>query len=249
MTLHIFPDAQAAAFAAAAEIVRCAEVAQTTRGHFTLALVGGSTPRAVYELLASDEFMSVVDWSNVYVFWGDERCVPPDDADSNYRMARLALLDFVPIPMDHIYRFYGEMEPEQAASAYEDALRTFFGERSHDETLKPNFDLVLLGMGDDAHTASLFPGTPALTETERWVAAQYVEKLGVWRLTLTPPALNAADSVLFLVTGGSKAAALAAVLEGPRDPQRFPAQLIRPTSGNLSWYVDEAAAVGLQTPR
>ena len=249
MTLHVFPDPAAAAFAAAAEIVRRAEAAQTRRGHFTIALAGGSTPRAVYELLASDEFVSGVDWSNVYVFWGDERCVPPDHADSNYRMARLALLDFVPIPMDHIYRLHGEMEPEQAASAYEGALRTFFGDRSRGERLTPNFDLVLLGLGDDAHTASLFPGTPALAETERWVAAQYVQKLGVWRLTLTPPALNAAEAVLFLVTGSSKTAALAAVLESPPDPQRFPAQLIQPASGDLAWYVDEAAASGLQTPR
>lgn len=126
MTVLIYPDSQAAARAAADEIVRAAEAAQLARGHFTLALAGGSTPRAVYELLASDEYQPQVDWSSVYVFFGDERCVPPDHTDSNYRMARLALLDYVPIPIDHIYRMHGEMEPEQAASAYEGALRTFF---------------------------------------------------------------------------------------------------------------------------
>jgi 6-phosphogluconolactonase len=244
MSLHIFPDSQTAARATAVEIVRRAEAAQTRHGHFTLVLSGGSTPRAVYHLLATS-FQNDIDWSNVYVFWGDERCVPPDHADSNYHMARLALLDFVPIPGDHIYRFHAELEPETAASAYESALRTFFDARSRGETPFPRFDLVLLGMGDDAHTASLFPGTPALDETERWVAAQYVEKLATWRLTLTPPALNAAESVLFLATGSGKASALAAVLEGEYDPQQFPSQLIQPASGNLSWYVDEAAAAFL----
>ena len=245
MTLHVFADAQTAARAAAVEVVRAAERAQMARGHFRLVLSGGSTPRALYQLLANEEFLPLIDWANVYVFWGDERCVPPDHADSNYRMARQSLLDFVPIPLDHIYRLHGEMPPEQAASAYEASLRSFFSDRERGETPEARFDLVLLGLGDDAHTASLFPGTPALAETERWVAAQYVEKLGVWRLTLTPPAINAASAVQFLATGAGKAAALAAVLAGPRDPHQFPAQFIQPQSGALDWYVDEAASAGL----
>lgn len=249
MALQVYADPQTTARAAAVEIVRVAEVAQTTRGHFTIALAGGSTPRAVYELLASDEFLPRIDWSTVYVFFGDERCVPPDHADSNYRTARLALLDYVPIPIDHIYRMHGEMQPEQAASAYEGRLRTFFETRLDNAPLAARFDLVLLGMGDDGHTASLFPGTPALGELSHWVAAQYVEKLDAWRLTLTPPALNAAEEVLFLVTGAAKAPALAAVLEGPRDPQRYPAQLVQPASGNLTWFVDEAAAAQLRDSR
>lgn len=242
MGLQVYADPQTAARAAALEIVRRAEVAQTTRGHFTLALAGGSTPRAVYALLASDEFLPLVDWTNAYVFWGDDRCVPPDHPDSNYHMARQALLDYVPIPMDHIYRMQGEREPEQAAADYEMALRTFFGERSSEDFVTPRFDLLLLGMGDDGHTASLFPGTPVLNERERWVAAQYVDKLGAWRLTLTPPALNAAEAVLFLVTGATKAPALAAVLEGLPDADRYPAQLVQPRDGVVDWYVDEAAA-------
>lgn len=244
MSLHISADSQTVARAAAAQLVRLAEAAQTARGHFTLVLSGGSTPRTLFELLASDEFLSRVDWSNVYVFWGDERCIPPDHADSNYRMARLALLDFVPIPLDHIYRIHAEMQPEQAASAYEGSLRTFFEQRGETQ---PRFDLVLLGLGDDSHTASLFPGTPALDETERWVAAHFVPKLGVWRVTLTAPALNAAREVHFLVTGSSKAPAVASVLEGPYTPHQYPAQLVQPTSGELRWYLDEAAVSQLQS--
>lgn len=241
MTVRVYPDAQAVAHAAATAIVTAAEVAQTQRGHFTWVLAGGSTPRAVYELLASDEYLPRVDWTNVYIFFGDERCVPPEHADSNYRMARQSLLDYVPIPIDHIYRMHGEIEPEQAAASYEAALRTFFSDRATEPVALPAFDLVLLGMGGDAHTASLFPGTPALNATDRWVVAQYVEKLDAWRLTLTSPALNAAHDVIFLVTGESKAGALAAVREGEHDPQKYPAQLIQPR-GELRWLVDEAAA-------
>jgi 6-phosphogluconolactonase len=244
MTLHILADPQSVAHAAADQLVRLAEAAQLARGHFTLVLSGGSTPRALFELLASDAYLPRVDWSNVYVFWGDERCVPPDHADSNYRMARLALLEHVPIPFDHIYRIHGEMEPEQTASAYEGSLRTFFDQRGE---AVPQFDLVLLGMGDDAHTASLFPGTPALDELQHWVYAQYVPKLGVWRVTLTAPILNMAREVHFLVTGQGKAPAVAAVLEGPHSPHTHPAQLIQPVSGALRWYLDEAAASQLQS--
>ena len=217
----VYPDADHLARAAAEGFV---------------ALAGGSTPRAAYALLAAEE----VDWSRVHVFWGDERCVPPDHPDSNYRLAREALLDHVSLPAGNVHRMRGEMEPEAAAQAYAAELRAFFG------TQWPSFDLVLLGMGNDGHIASLFPGSAALRETARpvvAVTAEYQDR-PAHRVTLTLPAINAARQVLFLVTGAAKAETLWAVLEGPAE--RFPAQLIRPTSGQLTWLVDTAAASRLK---
>lgn len=245
--VQVYPDPQTVAQAAAERVVRAAEVALATGDRFTIALSGGSTPRALYALLAEEPFIRAIDWTKVIVFWGDERCVPPDHPDSNAHLARAALLDFVPIPMANIHRIHGEMEPEQAAAAYETRLREFFAARLHDDRLRARFDLVLLGMGDDGHTASLFPGTAALGETTRWVVASYVEKLGAWRITLTPAALNAAAEALFLVTGAGKAPALRAVLAGPRQPERYPAQLIAPEDGQMTWLVDAAAASLLPT--
>jgi 6-phosphogluconolactonase len=179
-----------------------------------------------------------VDWARVHVFWGDERCVPPDHAESNYRMAREALLDQVSIiPAQNVHRMRGEIDPEEAADGYETDLRACFG-----VSAPPRFDLILLGMGDDGHTASLFPGAEAIREQARWVAAYYVEKLGAWRLTLTPVVLNAAANVIFLVVGAGKAARLREVLDGPYQPDRLPAQVVRPSDGRLLWMVDQAAS-------
>jgi 6-phosphogluconolactonase len=178
-----------------------------------------------------------VDWSRIFVFWGDERCVPPTHPDSNYRMACEAWLQHVPIPEENINRMVGELSPQQAAAAYEIVLRAFFADEA-----APPFDLVLLGLGNDAHTASLFPGTQAVNETDRWVVGQYVEKLGVWRLTLTPSAINGALNVTFLVSGLAKAAPLKQVLTAPYAPERLPAQVVQPQPGGLLWLVDEAAA-------
>jgi 6-phosphogluconolactonase len=205
-----------------------------------VALSGGSTPRATYALLATVEFASLVDWPRVHVFWGDERCVPLDDPDSNYRMARETLLDHVPLPTRNVHRIRGEMDPEAAAQAYAAELRAFFG------TQWPSFDLVLLGMGNDGHTASLFPGSATLHEDTRAVVAvtAHYEDRPAHRVTLTPPAINSARQVVFLVAGAAKAETLQAVLEGPAD--RFPAQFIRPTSGQLAWLVDSAAASRLK---
>jgi 6-phosphogluconolactonase len=223
--------------AAAAHIVALAEEATAAQGRFAIALSGGSTPRTTYTLLATDEFASRVDWSGFVVFWGDERCVPPDHPESDYRMAREALLDHVPIPSANIHRIHAELDPAQAADDYEQTLRAFFAGQD-----TARFDLILLGMGEDGHTASLFPGGQALNEHTRWVAANYVDSLATWRITLTPPVLNAAANVTFLVAGQNKAETLRRVINGPYQPDTLPAQIINPSSGRLMWLVDDAAA-------
>ncbi|MBI3951061.1 MAG: 6-phosphogluconolactonase [Acidobacteria bacterium] len=224
----------------AAELfVQLADEAISAKGRFAVALSGGSTPRALYTLLASDSFRDRVTWPKVHLFWGDERCVPPDHPDSNYHMARESLLDQVPIPQENVHRMPAEQEDhERAAADYEETLQTFFGLKPGQ---LPRFDLILLGMGEDGHTASLFPGTLALKVTDRLVAANYVEKLKAQRLTLTVPVINNAATVVFLISGASKARVLKDVLEGQYDPMRLPSQLIRPSEGRLIFIVDHAA--------
>jgi len=203
-------------------------------------LSGGSTPRALYGLLAEPPFRETIDWPRVHLFWGDERFVPPDHPDNNYRAALEALVRRVPIPTENVHRIPTEAtEPEAAAAQYEDTLRRFF---AAPEGEVPRFDLVLLGLGPDGHTASLFPGSPALEEDSHLVVATYVPNLAAWRITLTLPVLLCARHVIFLVSGPDKAAVLRDVLDGPHDPQRLPAQLVRPQDGDLTWLVDEAAA-------
>ena len=241
--VHVYPDAQELAAAAAELFVTLAEDAVQARGRFAVALAGGSTPRGTYALLASSTFASRVDWARVHLFWGDERCVPPEHPESNYRMARETLLDHVSIPTTNVHRIPCEREPAQAAAAYERTLRAFFA--STPTAGVPRFDLILLGMGDDGHTASLFPGTTALREQRRWVVAHYVEQVRAWRVTLTPVVLNAALHVAFLVAGAGKAARLQQVLRSPYQPDVLPAQIVQPTSGRLVWLVDAAAAAHL----
>ncbi len=232
---------------AAEMVVQLADQEASSMGRVTLALSGGSTPRALYALLAGDHFRSRVPWPRVHVFWGDERCVPPDHSESNYRMAREALLDVVPIPAQNIHRMPGEgKDHARAAADYEQTLKAFF---RVPEGEWPRFDLILLGMGEDGHTASLFPGTAALMEHERWVTANYVEKLGTYRLTLTVPVINHAANVVFLVSGESKASVLREVLEGKAQPQRLPSQLVGPEEGRLVFIVDQAAAKELTFSR
>jgi 6-phosphogluconolactonase len=241
--LEVYPDQKSLMRAAAEKVVALGDTALTTRGRFTFALSGGKTPRPLYQLLASDEFLPLLDWQQTQIFWGDERCVPPEHPDSNYRMARELLLDYVPLPMDHIYRIKGELEPYQAAEQYDERLHTFFsGRAGTPEAPLPRFDLVLLGIGDDGHTASLFPHTPGLTEDNKWVTAHWVEKLDAWRLTLTPTALNAASHLLFVVEGANKAEALKAIFDPNTDPMTYPAKLVQPRDGTVTWLVDEAAA-------
>jgi len=234
--LRVCADTAELAQVGAQYFVELAEGAIAAQGRFSVALSGGSTPRDMYQRLA-EEFSTRLDWSSVYVFWGDERCVPPDHADSNYRMARESLLDHLPIPPGNIHRMPGEVSPEQAAVEYEQILRVFFGESS-----PARFDLVLLGLGEDGHTASLFPGTAALHEQTRWMIAHEVRRLGAWRITLTPIILHAAAYVVFVVSGAKKAAILREVRSGLYRPDTLPAQVINPTNGNLLWLVDRSAA-------
>lgn len=236
--IDIFEDQAALMTAAADYVLRCYDIAITDHRYFTLVLSGGSTPRALYEQLATAAETQRIDWSKVYIFWGDERAVPPEHADSNYRMARETLLDRVALPAKNIYPVPTELEPEQAAARYEQNLRAFFAECNG----IIRFDLVLLGMGDDGHTASLFPYTAALDETERLVMANYVPKLETWRITLTAPVINNAASIMFLVAGAGKAQMLKQVLQGPPQPRDLPAQMILAAQGELVWLVDREAA-------
>lgn len=242
-TLRIFADVEALNQAAAQEWVRCAREAVAERGRFTVALSGGSTPKRLYQLLAAEPFRSQIDWSRIEVFWGDERCVPPDHADSNYRMAREAMLNHVPIPAEHIHRIEAERTDRDAAARdYEMVLARVFGVAASAEP--PALDLILLGMGPDGHTASLFPHTQALQEKRRWVVANPVPQLHTERITLTRPILNRGREVLFLVAGADKAERLAEVLADPADPNRLPSQSIQP-DGQLVWFVERAAAASL----
>ena len=241
--VQIYPDAQSLAQAAAERFIRASEEAIQTRGIFTTALSGGSTPQRLYRLLASEPYSERVDWSRTQVFWGDERCVPADHPESNYLKARQTLFDHIPIPEENIHRIPAELNPEQAAAAYEETLLHFFSGLDYEEDrTHARFDLVLLGMGDDGHTASLFPGTPAVREDTRWVTAQYVDRLAAWRITLTPAILNRAKQILFLISGAGKSYTLQRVIYGSYQPDRYPAQVIRPKGGELFWLVDESAA-------
>ncbi len=234
MNLLVYETPAEIAEAAARDFAARAEEAIGERGRFAVALAGGSTPKATYEALARD-YADKLDWGRVRAFFGDERTVPPDHEDSNYRMAHEALLSRVPV--GGVHRMRGELPPAEAAAAYEEELREFFGP---DES--PSLDLVLLGLGEDGHTASLFPETSALDVTDRLVVANPVLKLETTRLTLTIPVINAAKAVTFLVAGEGKAQALREVLEGDADPRAYPAKLVHPESGDLTWMVDRAAA-------
>ena len=239
--MQVFDDPERVAEAAARRVAEVARESISENGVFSIALAGGSTPRRVYELLAGDELRGLVEWNNTHVFFGDERAVPHDDPESNFRMASESLLSRVPVPERNVHRIEGLGDAAANASRYESEMRGLFGEDAD----WPRLDLVLLGMGDDGHTASLFPGTAALDERRVWATANWVEKLGAWRVTLTAPAINAARRVLFIVNGAGKAERLREVLQGERDPARLPSQLIRPRDGALEWFVDRAAAARL----
>jgi len=235
--VQVFDDAEAVARGAAERFVELGQAAIDARGCLSVGLAGGSTPKRTYELLASEAYREQLNWSKVHIFFGDERCVPPDHSESNYRMANEALISRVSIPPPNVHRINGLGDAVANASLYEDELRTFFNPASW-----PRFDLVLLGMGDDGHTASLFPGTKALVEPRAWVVANWVEKVGAFRITLTAPAINHAANIAFLVTGATKAERLLEVLRGALDPEKLPSQLIQPLDGSLFWLVDKAAA-------
>lgn len=239
--LEIYDNPQELAWAAAICFASLAEQSITERGQFTVALSGGSTPKAMLSLLAQKPFADSLNWSAIRFFWGDERCVPPDHLDSNYRMAFETLLSKVPVPPENVFRIPAEDEDHnRAAETYSAAIQQAFNYES------PQFDLVFLGMGADGHTASLFPETAALQVEDRIAVANFVEKLVAWRITLTAKTINQARNVIFLVAGEDKAAALKEVLEGEHQPEKLPSQLINPisgpVSGSLLWMLDEAAA-------
>lgn len=217
-----------------------AETAVRRTGTFWVALSGGSTPELMYRALVGPEFHDRVPWAQGEYFWSDERCVPPDHPDSNYGLAERSLLPKVRVPRERIHRMRGELPPERAAADYEQELRRAFAVAA---PAIPRFDLLLLGMGDDGHTASLFPESPALDETTRLTASNYVKKFDAHRLTLTYPVINAARNVLFLVAGEKKAPALRQVMRGGGAP--VPAARVHPKDGRLIWFVDEAAAARL----
>lgn len=236
---RVLADAEALAQAAADLFTHLTIEAVNLRGRASVALSGGTTPRRMGELLAVPPARDRVPWNRLEVFWGDERWVPWDDPESNVGVARRTFLDAVPIPPTQIHPFSTDLpDPGSAARAYAARVQEVIGEGEG----VPRFDLVLLGMGDDGHTASLFPETPALAERDSWAVANRVPKLDATRLTLTVPVLNGGREVVFLVGGTGKAEALAAVLQGPKTPERLPAQLIRPVDGRLLWLVDRDAA-------
>ncbi len=234
--LVIVPDSEALAREAAQRLAGLAREAAESRGRFSVALSGGSTPGALYRLLTEGPYRSQIPWAHVHLFWADERCVPPDDPGSNYWLANEALIAHVPIPPENVHRVLGELEPEAAAPAYDRELRHFFC------SPRPQFDLVLLGLGSDGHTASLFPNSKALEETERLAVATtaFYDNRPAERVTLTLPALNAARQALFLVSGREKAEVVQAVLAD--EEEHLPARRVRPVAGQLTWLLDAAAA-------
>lgn len=234
--IRIHNDLDALSHAAAETFMLLSRQAGMTCGRFSVALSGGETPRRLYELLASPPYAERIHWDAVHVFWSDERCVPEDDPRSNYNMAHQVLLSRVPIPPENIHPLRCIESPQEMAIHYEEELRQFFN------TSNPNFHLVLLGLGADGHIASLFPHTPVLNEKQRWVSQVFNREQNIHRVTFTAPFINQANQIIFLVSGLDKAGVLERVLEGPFQPRKLPAQLIRLHGGQPLWLVDKAAS-------
>jgi len=253
MELHIAKDLNELSTQAADFIVAHINNTLQKQPRFTLALSGGSTPKALHELLASNAYKNKINWSKVHIFWGDERFVPLHDARNNANMAFDTLLNKVPVLKENIHVMQTEnITPDESAAAYEKTLREYFplvhinsGSDVPGSTPHPTFDLIILGMGDDGHTLSLFPGKPAIHITDKWTTAFYLDEQAMYRVTLTHPVANYSACVMFLVSGSGKAKALKGVLEGPYNPDVYPSQIIKP-KGELHWFVDEAAASGLE---
>jgi 6-phosphogluconolactonase len=238
----VYPDRDALNVGAAEFCAGIAREAIAARGHCMISLSGGSTPKSLYALLAKPHWREQFDWKHIDLFWGDERCVPIDHPDSNFGMVQRELLSHIEIPPDNVHRFKTELgDPNAVASDYEKTLREVFAVPPPEI---PRFDLVLLGLGENGHTASLFPHRPALHETKRLVVADYVEEVKTYRLTMTAPLINASRQITFLVSGAAKAQVLKDVLKGPRRPEELPAQLIQPSfpDGEVTWLTDKQAA-------
>lgn len=248
--VRVYADAGEVARQAARHFADLADKFVRQTGRFTVVLSGGSTPKAMFTLLAAAPFASSLPWPHIYFFWGDERSVPPNHADSNYRMAHETLLSKVPAPPQNIFRIPAEDEDhERAAANYSATIAQFFHPVATAPNTAPRFDLVFLGMGADGHTASLFPYTTALQINDRITVANYVEKFEAWRITLTAATINQARNLLFLVVGADKAEALQQVLSGVYQPEAYPSQLIKPVSGKMLWMVDETAMSVSMSPQ
>ena len=242
MSISIYADTETLSQDAAQYIVRIAQESIAAHRRFTIALCGGTTPKKVYDLLGEEPYRSQIDWAHVDIFWADERCVPPDDAESNYHMAQEVLLSKIPIPANQVHRMPADQTDRDAASyAYTVEMQQVFGSDG-----VPSFDLIQLGMGPEGHTCSLFPHQASLHEQQRLVMPVVVPKPPPPRLTFTPRLLNAASHVLFLVTGAEKQDAVKAVLEGEYQPDEYPAQIVKPSKGEVTWMLDKAAAGKLQ---
>ncbi|MFD1257787.1 6-phosphogluconolactonase [Mucilaginibacter terrae] len=236
MMIRIFKNANELSAAAAEIFVQAARDAIAAKGSFTVALTGGSSPIKLYQLLATPVYSEQIDWANVYVFWCDERWVAMEDDRSNAKMAFETLLNFVDIPARQIYPMYDAVQkPEEFAAQYQQEIKNIVGADGA-------FDLILLGMGDDGHTASLFPGTEVLNEQEKWVAAYYLEAQDMYRITLTAPLINCAKQLVVITFGEKKIHALHEVLEGTYNPALYPSQLLKPIDGQLLFLTDEVAA-------
>jgi 6-phosphogluconolactonase len=237
--IHVFKDVAELCEATADFIIELANESIAVNGQFVLALSGGSTPNELYKLLATEEYKKRMPWKKTIIFWGDERCVGLDDKLNNAYVAKSLLLDKIDIPATNLHITPVNLPPVEAAKKYEQDLKDFFKNKP------PKFDLIFLGLGENAHTASLFPGTEVLHEKDRWVKEVYVEEQKMYRVTMTEPVLNQAHNIIFLVTGKAKAEVLHTIFNSSYQPEKYPAQLIKPVNGNLYWYVDEAAATQL----
>lgn len=240
MELHIANDAKQLSEDLASWISNCIQEVLKSQDRFTLVLSGGSTPKKLYDLLAASPYKETIPWEKLHFFWGDERAVPFEDDRNNAKMCYEELLDKVPVIAANIHVMRTNIEPEASATEYENILKGYFGDS------ETTFDLVLLGMGDDGHTLSLFPGTKVIHETESWVNTFFLAAQDMYRITLTAPVVNAAKYVAFMAVGSGKAETLKSVLEGETNLDKFPSQIIKPVNGELHWFVDEAAATLLK---
>lgn len=240
MEIHIAPNTLALSQDLAGHIAQLINRVLAEKDRFTFVLSGGSTPKALYAQLASSPYAESIPWEKVHFFWGDERAVPFEDERNNARMCYQELLDRIPVPAANIHVMRTDIGPEESAADYEKVLKTYFKEG------EITFDFVLLGMGDDGHTLSLFPGTPVIHEEKRWATSFFLPAQDMFRITLTAPIVNAARYVAFMATGAGKAETLVQVLEGERNLDLYPSQIIQPSQGELHWFVDEAAAANLK---
>jgi 6-phosphogluconolactonase len=243
MKLHIHKDTNELSLAVAGWMADYITSTLEKKGRFTLALSGGSTPKILHTILAGSPYKEKIDWPGLHIFWGDERAVPFEDERNNARMAYDTLLHHVPVPESQVHVMRTDIEPAKAAEEYDQLLHRYF------DGSEVTFDLVLLGMGDDGHTLSLFPGTEIVHEQHAWVRSFYLETQQMYRISLTAPVVNKAGAVLFLTAGASKAHTLKQVLEGPFQPSQYPSQMISPGSGELHWFIDEPAAAELDRAR